>query len=118
MAPTVLVVEDEWLIAEDHAAMLREARHDVVGPCATVKAALSAIDDAAIDVALLDVELRGETSVAIAERLRALDIPFAFVSGQLTYELPPDLRQQPLLSKPLARTTLTAAVERLVKSKG
>ncbi len=40
----ILIVEDEWLIAEDHAASLREAGYVVVGPVPSVKQALQAME--------------------------------------------------------------------------
>ncbi|MBZ9936973.1 response regulator [Mesorhizobium sp. BR1-1-16] len=113
MTANVLIVEDEWLIAEDHAAALRGADHRVVGPCSTVQAALIAIDENLVDMALLDIELRDEKSFAVAERLEERNIPFAFLSGHGTQELPPGMRDRDVLSKPLERATLIAAVERM-----
>lgn len=110
----VLVVEDEWLIAEDHAAHLREAGHLVVGPFASVEAALAAIEAEPIDAALLDIELREETSYAVADRLEERGIPFAFVSGYSEQDLPPRLSGRELIGKPVEQARLLAAVERMV----
>ena len=59
----VLVVEDEFLIAMDLEAMLREHGWRVLGPAATVEEALRLLDGGGEtpDVALLDVNLRGRT---------------------------------------------------------
>ena len=67
----VLVVEDEFLIAMDLEAMLRDHGWRVLGPAATVAEALHLLEDGEMpDVALLDVNLRGETVVPVAEVLR------------------------------------------------
>lgn len=39
MTTCVLIVEDEWVIAEDHTMTLRDAGYEIVGPCASVSEA-------------------------------------------------------------------------------
>ncbi len=112
----VLIVEDEWLVAQDHAGNLRGLGHDVVGPCATVAAALAAIHAQRVDAALLDVELRNEKSYAVAEELARRGIPFTFVSGHAVVDLPAAMRDQPLLAKPVDVSSLTRAVDRMRKA--
>lgn len=75
----VLVVEDEWLIANEVCHQLLKAGYRVVGPVPSVHEALSFIDE--VDAALLDYRLRDENSCQIAEELAAHDIPFAFLTG-------------------------------------
>ena len=58
--PAVLVVEDEFLIAMDLECLLERNGWRVLGPAATVKEALRLLDGETPDVALLDVNLRGE----------------------------------------------------------
>jgi DNA-binding response OmpR family regulator len=107
MAHSVLIVEDEWLIAEDEAETLRAAGYGIVGPCASVGAALAAIDEHKVDAAFLDVELRNERSYPVAERLSALGIPFCFVSGYEAPDLPPGVPNA--LLKPTEPNALLAA---------
>lgn len=79
---TVLVVEDEFLIAEEMAAVLEEAGHVVVGPAASVRAAKAMLAGyRKPDVAIIDANLRGETSAALATDLRDLRIPFCVCTG-------------------------------------
>ncbi|WEX76159.1 response regulator [Sinorhizobium numidicum] len=111
----VLIVEDEWLIAEDHAASLREAGYQVVGPVPSVKTALQAIEKQEIDLALLDIQLRNETSLPVAERLNAKGVPFAFLTGYSDEKLPPDLKDREVIPKPVDAAFLAAAVARLCK---
>jgi CheY-like chemotaxis protein len=110
---SVLIVEDEWLIADDYATTLSDAGCLVVGPCASVRAALVAISQHSIQAALLDVELLEERSFPVAERLRELGIPFVFVTGHAARELPRALRGSEVLSKPVEPATLLAVVNRM-----
>ncbi|WP_235984587.1 response regulator [Mesorhizobium neociceri] len=109
----ILIVEDEWLIAEDHAARLRSAGHRVVGPVPSVQAALDRIAQEEIDAALLDIQLNGETSYRVAESLQEKSIPFAFVTGHVTSEIPARFATASVLQKPVAAEGLSAAVAAL-----
>jgi DNA-binding response OmpR family regulator len=59
------------------------ARLRVLGPVATVARALRLLDGGGEvpDVALLDVDLRGEAATPVAARLRALGVPFVLASA-------------------------------------
>jgi len=86
---SVLVVEDEFLIAMDLKRDLERAGYTVIGPTATVTSALLMLDAHAPDACVLDVNLRGEHSHAVATKLKAQNIPFilssAYHSGDLTH---------------------------------
>ncbi|MDX0403580.1 response regulator [Sinorhizobium medicae] len=114
----ILIVEDEWLIAEDHAASLREAGYVVVGPVPSVKQALQAMENQEIDLALLDIQLWKETSLPLAEHLKAKGVPFAFLSGYSDQKLPPDLSDREVIPKPVDAAFLAEAVARLCKHTG
>ncbi|WP_299564362.1 hypothetical protein [uncultured Sulfitobacter sp.] len=60
-----MVVEDEWLIALDIEMMIEEAGHTVVGPAQIVAAALTMIQDNAIEAALLGVTLGSEKFLSL-----------------------------------------------------
>jgi CheY-like chemotaxis protein len=78
----VLVVEDESLIAMDLELLLRRHGWRVLGPAATVAAALRLLRQGDTpDVALLDVNLRGEPVTPVAEELRARGVPFVLASA-------------------------------------
>lgn len=78
---TILVVEDEFLIAAMIAEALTEAHATVVGPASTFEAGLQLASDAPIDAAVLDVNLRGVRSDPIADVLRQRSIPFILATG-------------------------------------
>ena len=65
----VLVVEDESLLAETLCDLMQGAGCEMVGPASTVAAALRLIDQAAIDVAILDIQLVSEVSFPVAYAL-------------------------------------------------
>ena len=56
----VLIVEDEFLLADDIARALRQAGGDPVGPVSTISQAEDLVRHNAIDAAIIDVNLRGE----------------------------------------------------------
>ena len=79
----MLVVEDEALIAMDLGQLLGRHGWRVLGPAGTVARALRLLEDGGPrpDVALLDANLRGEAATPVAERLRALGVPFVLASA-------------------------------------
>jgi len=77
----VLLVEDEFLLAQATVRALRSKGWAVVGPAATVAAALALLDEEAIDCAVLDINLVGETVLPVADALRERAIPYLFLSG-------------------------------------
>lgn len=76
----VMLVEDELLIAMDISDNLSELGARVVGPYATLGAALAA--EAQPDVAVLDVDLQGERVFPLADRLAREGVPFMFHTGR------------------------------------
>lgn len=106
----VLVVEDETIVALDIETMLEKLGCVVV---ANVPRLLKALDLAAsldIDLAVLDINLAGEVVYPLAFRLAARGVPFVFTTGYSTASLPPDLRDRPLVRKPVALAGLRTAV--------
>nr|WP_210334910.1 response regulator [Mesorhizobium mediterraneum] len=110
----VLVVEDEWLIAEDIAACLRASGHQVIGPAPSVAAALGLIGENHVDVALLDIQLSGETSLAIAEELQTRHIPFACLTGFGPSDVPSAFANFKFVRKPADQAAIENALDELV----
>lgn len=97
----VLVVEDETLVALQLQGDLEDEGHEVVGPAMSLKQGLLLATEENIDAALVDVRLGRDTSAAIADKLLARNIPFAFATGYSDAAmLPVHLRQVPKLGKP------------------
>ena len=82
---TVMIAEDEALIALDMVDGLRERGIDVIGPCMSLADCIDCIDGPEhIDAAILDVDLAGQDVFPAAMMLQAKGIPFVFHSGHCT----------------------------------
>lgn len=115
MPNDVLIVEDDPIIALDFEDTLLGFGVKSVRTAANVAKALDMIADRLPEFALLDVSLIREKSFAVAERLEALKIPFAFVTGYgADARLPAALACKARLGKPYS----TDALEALLKSRG
>lgn len=108
----ILVVEDEFVIAMDIEAILQKCGCEVVGPVSSVAAALDAVRrDDRLDGVLLDINLQGEPSVAVAEAVKERGVPFVIVTGYEGREIDEKiLRESPRLRKPFDSAGLTAAM--------
>lgn len=78
---TVLIVEDEILIAMDLSDLLENGGYEVLGPVATVTAALDFLMARLPHACVLDVNLRGEHSAPVAARLKECGVPFLLSSA-------------------------------------
>src|SRR5579859_436 len=96
----LLLVEDEFLLSTVLSADLQTAGYDVLGPFATVTEALDAVQAETFDGAILDINLRGELVYPLAEELARQGIPFLFLSGYETINMPVRFRDHARLSKP------------------
>lgn len=78
---TVLLVEDEMMIAWDMEQTLTAAGLRVMGPASSVDAALELIKRQRPDAAILDLNLRGELVTPVARRLRDIGVPFVLATA-------------------------------------
>jgi DNA-binding response OmpR family regulator len=113
--PRVLVVEDEFFIGLRIADLLQCMGCDVVGPLGTVARASAEADREPIDAALLDVRLRDETVVPVAEILNRRRIPFALVTASAPDHLPASLLDRPYVPKPFTDEDIKTAVRNLLQ---
>ncbi|BDA85624.1 response regulator [Aureimonas sp. SA4125] len=78
----VFLVEDESLVAMQPEDMVADLGCDCVGLAMKLSRALDMLDViAAIDVAILDVNLGGDKVYPVAERLRQRNVPIVFATG-------------------------------------
>ena len=113
--PRVLVVEDEWLIAEDFGDILDRAGFEIVGPANTAEEARNLIRHEKFSAALLDINLSDGTSFKLGGELTERGIPFAYVTGYNKTDLPDFASSHILLNKPISDSDLPAVVTRLLK---
>lgn len=110
----VLVVEDEMTIALIVEEMLIDMGAQVVGPESRLDAALLLAGEAALDAAILDVNIRGGNSYPIADILAERGIPFLFCSGYNDWALEERHRARPRLTKPYSLKELEDVVIQLL----
>jgi CheY-like chemotaxis protein len=110
----ILIVEDQPLIALNIEDMIRETGGDVVGSAARLCDALTLIETASWDAALLDVRLaQGEMVYPAAERLQAKGVPFAFLTAW-DGEIDARYSDVPLLRKPFSEAELESCLQMLM----
>lgn len=107
----VLIVEDEMLVAMNLEDLLIELGADVVGPAMRIETALELARTAAIDVAVLDINLHGGRSYPVAELLCDRGIPFIFATGYGHAEDQERFARVLTLAKPYRPTELADALE-------
>jgi len=108
---SVLVVEDEALIAMDLQALLEEAGYRVLGPANSTAAAMALLDGTDPDVALLDVNLGRSDVFGVANELATRKTKVIFLTGHTVQRLPHAHRHRPLVAKPYLPHVLLQAVQ-------
>lgn len=109
-----LLVEDEFLVALETEAILRDLGCEEIYSAATVADAIQAIRDRPPTFAFVDVNLGGEQSWPVMQLLAERGIPFAVVSGYaIGSEELSGYGGPPLLRKPVNSRMLAAAIATL-----
>lgn len=107
----IMIVEDEFLVAMEFESELMDQGCVVIGPAGRSEPALALLDDQTPDAVLLDLNLDGETPIALAEALSRRRVPFIVVTGYASRRPePPLLRDAPRLQKPVRGDELVAAL--------
>ncbi len=109
---TVLLVEDQMLIAMDAEAMLADNGITDVITCGSVADALRRIETTIPDVGMLDINLGDDTSGEVAKELTRRGIPFIFATGYNDRSaLLPGFEAIPTVRKPYDWQEVRAALE-------
>ncbi|MDQ8032991.1 response regulator [Bordetella genomosp. 1] len=97
----ILIVEDEYMIAEFLQYELEDAGATVAGMVGNVDEALKFVQDAEVlDAAILDVNLGGQPVFPLADRLMERGVPFVFTTGYDATSIPPRFGQVARFVKP------------------
>jgi CheY-like chemotaxis protein len=112
---TVLVVEDDFIVAYDMQMMLEEQGARVLGPATSLAEAKELLAKERPTVAVLDVNLNGEYVFPLADELRAKDVPFLFATAYADQDrlFPQTARGVPRLAKPVLPNVLISQLLRL-----
>ena len=111
----ILVVEDEMLVLLNVEDMLADLGCESVSAAATIEQALAFIDAQPFDAAMLDLNLDGRKSYAVADALAARSVPFAFSTGYSSQTLNDGYRDRPVLGKPYRIADLVEVLTRLLR---
>ena len=112
----VLVVEDAWHVATALRAMLETLGMEVVGPAATIFEAERLSAEHTPEVAVVDVNLKGEMAYGLIDQLNDRRVPMIVVTG---YAVLPRLcakKAVVILQKPFKGPDLIAALRQAVGS--
>jgi DNA-binding NtrC family response regulator len=115
-AKTVMVVEDEFFIAEVLCEALAMQNWQVVGPYPDMESASNALDNGAqVDVAILDVNLKGKLAYPLVDRLIQKDTPVILTTGYDRDAVPPAYAHLPRLIKPVSLNELLDCVAQAIR---
>lgn len=111
---SVLVVEDNGLLCCVLEETLREAGCEIVGPYGRLPEAMSAASTERIDIALLDINVRGQLVSPLAEQLRERGVPFVLTSAYQPNDVPRALQNAIQLRKPYTDSDLLERLASIV----
>ena len=111
---SVLVVEDEFLVAELVCEAVARLGGKVMGPAPSIEAALEMLEAERPDIALLDVNLGGQRVFPLADALWRAHVPFAFTSGYHSGFIEQRFKAVPHLEKPFSTPSLERVLRDLV----
>lgn len=106
----VLVVEDEFFLADDLAQALEQVGAEVVGPASEQQDALELLSRESVDLAVVDINLQGKAGFLIADVLASRGIPFVFATGYDAGMIPERHAGVPRWEKPFTMSTLVASL--------
>lgn len=114
---TVLLLEDQLVIALDAEEMLMSIGIPNVITLATAEEALRQITRVLPDMAVLDVNLGSGTSIPVAEEFFSRGVPFVFATGYGDSVMIPDkLRSVPVVRKPYSAEALKSALQQVSRA--
>jgi len=108
----ILVVEDDYIVANECGAVLRKHGAHVLGPVPDVPRARATLFAETPDCILLDINLKGEMVFDLAREIVVRGTPIVFTTGYDSTILPASLRGRPLLQKPVETRELIHVVRR------
>ncbi len=113
----VLVVEDEYFLADDLAHALTATGARIVGPFGELQEAADTVaGDGSIDAAIIDINLRSEMAFPLARILRARNIPFVFATGYDSSFIDAEFRDIDRWEKPLDAEAVSRGLVRLIEN--
>ena len=114
----ILVVEDEYYLADDISRALRSAGADVAGPVGDLEDALPILNgEGVLDGAVLDVNIRNDMVFPLAQELRARQVPFVFTTGYDRVSIAPQFHDVMLWEKPVDVPSMIRGLTGLIENR-
>lgn len=115
-AISILIVEDNVLIADDMQMILEDMGYNVVANVTSYEKAIVALEENTVDLALLDIQLATEKSgIDVGKHIRDnYDIPFVFItsnSDKETLNQAKEVKPNGYLVKPFEEKDLYTTIE-------
>ncbi|WP_298919085.1 response regulator [uncultured Algimonas sp.] len=108
----VMIVEDNFIIAMDAEELVTELGASAVHLASDIAGALALLSAQTLTAAILDFNIEGGTSEAVADALTEKGVPFVFATGYSdTSMLPERYKALRLLKKPYSRDDIAEAFE-------
>ena len=118
LGATILLVEDEVILAMDMKDMIERLGYRVLGPAADVARAHVVLDRERPDAGVLDLNLKGEAVTPLAERLRLDGVPCGLVTAYRTAVIADArLATLPPLATPVDEASVGRLIEALLKQR-
>jgi DNA-binding response OmpR family regulator len=111
----ILILEDDYFIADELARAVQELGLEVVGPIGDPDEALEVLSASDVDGAVLDINLGGKMGYPVADALHSRAIPFLFATGYGDASLPKRYEHVARWEKPFDGSALAIAVLNLVR---
>ena len=113
----VLVVEDEYFLADDIVQALQALGASIVGPFGELREATAVAEgDMAIDAAIVDINLRSEMVFSLARVLRVRNVPFVFTTGYDRASIVSEFQDVGLWGKPLDIPAMARELTNLINN--
>jgi DNA-binding response OmpR family regulator len=107
----ILVVEDDYFIADEICTTLRDGGAEVLGPSPDLQHGLDMVKSERVDCAVLDINLHGDLAFSLAGELRKRGTPSIFATGYDQSVLPGAFSDSVRLEKPINLNALLRAVQ-------
>lgn len=115
----ILVVEDEYLLADEMDYELAAIGAVVLGPAGSVREAIDLIQgEARIDGAALDLNLGGEPAFEVADLLARRGVPFVFTTGYDAAMIPARHSHVVRCEKPVRMARVASAIAAAIAAQG
>ena len=107
----ILIVEDEFIIADEIASIVEGLGHSIVGPTGTLEEAGSIIADQELDFAIIDANLRGRSSAELGQRLAERAVPYCVCTGYRLDDIRAAFGDVPVVQKPVRERALASILQ-------